>query len=89
MRRTLLAQYLVAIALPGCIAGSQGDFMLDRTYRVLLALLIVCAATFAVAPQSHAQSALNAKRIALVIGNSSYQSITELTNPKNDATDIA
>jgi len=63
--------------------------MLDRTYRVLLALLIVCAATFAVAPQSHAQSALNAKRIALVIGNSSYQSITELTNPKNDATDIA
>jgi uncharacterized caspase-like protein len=63
--------------------------MLDRTYRVLLALLLACAATFAVAPQSHAQSALNAKRIALVIGNSSYQSITELTNPKNDATDIA
>src|SRR5262245_15644900 len=64
--------------------------MLDRTYRVLLALLIVCAATFAMAPQSsHAQSALNAKRIALVIGNSGYQSITGLTNPKNDATDIA
>jgi uncharacterized caspase-like protein len=63
--------------------------MLDRTYRVLLALLLACAATFAVAPQSHAQSALNAKRIALVIGNSSYRSITELTNPKNDATDIA
>ncbi len=63
--------------------------MLDRTYRVLLALLFVCAATFAVAPPSHAQSALTAKRIALVIGNSGYQSITELTNPKNDATDIA
>ena len=63
--------------------------MLDRTYRVLLALLIVCAANFAMAPQSHAQSALNAKRIALVIGNSAYKSITELTNPKNDATDIA
>lgn len=63
--------------------------MLDRTYRVLLALLFACAATFVVAPQSHAQSALNAKRIALVIGNSGYQSITELTNPKNDATDIA
>ena len=63
--------------------------MLNRTYQALLALLIVCAATLAAAPQSHAQSALNAKRIALVIGNSSYQSITELTNPKNDATDIA
>jgi len=41
--------------------------MLDRTYRVLLALLIVCAANFAMAPQSHAQSALNAKRWTLCL----------------------
>ena len=56
--------------------------MLDRTYQALLALLIVCAATFAVAPHSHAQSALNAKRIALVIGNSTYQSVTEPHQPE-------
>ena len=29
------------------------------------------------------------KRVALVIGNSAYQNTSKLTNPKNDATDIA
>jgi ABC-type sugar transport system substrate-binding protein len=29
------------------------------------------------------------KRVALVIGNSSYQQAPELRNPKNDATDVA
>src|SRR5262245_36068685 len=33
---------------------------------------------------AHAQ-----KRVALVIGNSAYQHTPKLTNPKNDATDIA
>jgi uncharacterized caspase-like protein len=36
-----------------------------------------------------AQDAANGKRIALVIGNSAYQNITRLTNPVNDATDMA
>jgi uncharacterized caspase-like protein len=30
-----------------------------------------------------------AKRVALIIGNSAYQHTSKLTNPKNDATDIA
>ena len=33
--------------------------------------------------------AIAAKRVALVIGNSSYQHVTRLPNPANDATDIA
>src|SRR5215471_7753273 len=33
--------------------------------------------------------ALAEKRIALVIGNSAYQNTPKLTNPKNDATDMA
>jgi hypothetical protein len=35
-----------------------------------------------------ASSALAEKRVALVIGNSAYKSTGELTNPKNDATDV-
>jgi TPR repeat protein len=34
-------------------------------------------------------AALAEKRVALVIGNSSYQNATELRNPKNDAADMA
>ncbi|MGE0025185.1 MAG: caspase family protein, partial [Hyphomicrobium sp.] len=30
-----------------------------------------------------------ARRLALVIGNSTYQQVSELTNPQNDAADIA
>ena len=29
------------------------------------------------------------KRVALVVGNTAYTSLPELTNPRNDATDIA
>src|SRR5262245_42160715 len=36
-----------------------------------------------------ATSALAEKRVALVIGNSAYQHTPKLTNPKNDATDMA
>jgi uncharacterized caspase-like protein len=54
------------------------------------ALLLLGAVATAVATQSaHAQAAANTKRIALVIGNSTYKNLTELTNPKNDAADIA
>jgi uncharacterized caspase-like protein len=34
-------------------------------------------------------SAVAEKRVALVIGNSAYQYAPKLTNPRNDATDIA
>ncbi len=34
-------------------------------------------------------AALAQKRVALVIGNSAYQSTPALTNPRNDATDMA
>jgi uncharacterized caspase-like protein len=36
-----------------------------------------------------AAGALADTRVALVIGNSAYQSVTPLTNPENDATDLA
>ena len=69
--------------------------MLHNLHRISLALLIVGVAALTLAPQpadaqsGSKQAASNAKRIALVIGNSAYQNITDLTNPKNDATDIA
>lgn len=34
-------------------------------------------------------SEASARRLALVIGNSTYQNVAELTNPQNDASDIA
>jgi len=43
------------------------------------AFLAVCLAN---------QPALAGKRVALVIGNSSYQNVAALTNPANDATAI-
>ena len=48
-----------------------------RAAVVLLALLLLPSTV-------HAQ-----KRVALVIGNASYQHAGELANPKNDANDMA
>jgi uncharacterized caspase-like protein len=53
-----------------------------RLSLLSLALLPVLAA---VAPSE----AGAARRLALVIGNSTYQNVSELTNPQNDAADIA
>ena len=60
--------------------------MSGRLYRVLA---LVAAAAMASALAASRGEAQEGKRIALVIGNSAYQNITELTNPNNDATDIA
>jgi uncharacterized caspase-like protein len=57
------------------------SFVLSRSLAVLLLLV---AATL-MGPARAADS----KRVALVVGNSAYQSVTRLTNPANDATDIA
>ena len=47
-------------------------------------LLVLICLIFAGASSAHAQ-----KRVALVIGNSAYQHTSKLTNPRNDATDMA
>jgi uncharacterized caspase-like protein len=60
--------------------------MLAKLYR-LPALLVAAALALTIAAQT--AEAQEGKRIALVLGNSAYQNITDLTNPKNDATDIA
>ena len=52
--------------------------------RVLVHLFIIFGFLATYAPTSAAD-----KRVALIIGNSAYQHTSELTNPKNDATDIA
>src|SRR5215813_5620739 len=52
-----------------------------RSAGVVLALVIL---TFAAASTAQAE-----KRVALVIGNSTYTHAGELTNPKNDAADMA
>jgi len=50
----------------------------------VVSALVMGAANFVVWPAL----ALEAKRIALIIGNSAYENVTPLTNPANDATDI-
>ncbi len=54
--------------------------MVRMAARVLPVLVLL----FVVAPSAPA-----AKRVALVIGNGAYQKAPELTNPKNDAEDMA
>ena len=52
-------------------------------------VLLVVAATVVAVSAAQAQGAGAGKRVALVIGNSAYQHVTRLTNPVNDASDIA
>jgi hypothetical protein len=52
--------------------------------RTLWALVALCAVWITGTPEALAQ-----KRVALVIGNSTYQHATALPNPKNDASDLA
>jgi uncharacterized caspase-like protein len=54
-----------------------------------LALLIAAAAASASTTPTMAQEMTGPKRLALVIGNSAYRNVARLTNPVNDATDIA
>lgn len=61
--------------------------VLWRGPSAILALVIIM--TVSVAATAHAQNAGQARRLALVIGNSEYRIIEKLKNPKNDATDIA
>jgi hypothetical protein len=51
-----------------------------RGFRFLLAALLLFAT---------ALPALAEKKVALVIGNSTYKSVATLTNPRNDAADVA
>ena len=66
---------------------------LETAFRVNIrnlfvrALLIVILAILIVLPL-HAQESLG-KRIALVIGNSAYENVPKLDNPRNDSADLA
>lgn len=51
----------------------------------LSAMAIAVVALMAVSASADAAG----RRLALVIGNSTYQNVAELTNPQNDATDVA
>ena len=61
------------------------SFFACRTFR--LVWLVIAAAALTAARPAHAAD--SGKRLALVIGNSSYQGIAPLTNPTNDAKDVA
>jgi uncharacterized caspase-like protein len=56
------------------------EFSMRRLAALVVVALAFCGAS---------QSAWAGKRVALVIGNSSYQNVPPLTNPVNDATAIA
>ena len=51
-----------------------------RGVRLLLAALLLLTS---------ALPALAEKKVALVIGNSTYKSVAALTNPRNDAADVS
>ena len=51
--------------------------------KTVLGLLVLCLLQFS------ADRAQAERRVALVIGNSAYQNVAPLKNPRNDATDIA
>ena len=55
----------------------------------LLKALAIGAAVLLGMMSGPARAQFDAKRVALVIGNSAYKNIVALTNPSNDATDIA
>lgn len=59
--------------------------LLVSVSRGFLGLCLILMVTLG---SQHAQAA-EPKRLALVVGNSAYQDISPLTNPVNDATDIA
>jgi uncharacterized caspase-like protein len=63
--------------------------MACKALRAALALLITTVAASASTTPTMAQEMTGPKRLALVIGNSAYQNVARLTNPVNDATDIA
>ena len=53
---------------------------MDHFVRYARALALILIASLTTIGMAHAE-----KRIALIVGNSNYQSITRLDNPKNDA----
>jgi uncharacterized caspase-like protein len=68
----------------------QEDFMICKPHGLLLALSILSSGIGLMTVPATAQNAPAAtKRLALVIGNSGYQHVTKLTNPVNDANDMA
>ena len=63
--------------------------MASTSFRAALALLIASLTAATAFTPAEAQQLTAIKRLALVIGNSAYQNVARLTNPVNDATDIA
>jgi uncharacterized caspase-like protein len=57
---------------------------MTRSLSFVVLLLAVCVAVLAPIERAYAD-----KRVALVIGNSNYKNTPALTNPVNDATDLA
>lgn len=58
--------------------------MRTRTFCLSLLSIALASMSVGVAPADAA-----GRRLALVIGNSTYQHVSELTNPQNDASDVA
>src|SRR5271154_5721528 len=62
-------------------SGCSGVGVLMRTLRAVIIAFLSC--------WLFSQPALAEKRVALVIGNSTYKSVSPLRNPANDAAAIA
>ena len=56
---------------------------------IIVAIHILLAAGMVLATATIASAQANGRRVALIIGNSSYQYASPLRNPQNDAADIA
>src|SRR5262249_25449826 len=62
----------------------KGSAMRTNTMRLSILSIAFVGLLSALAPAEAA-----GRRLALVIGNSTYQHVSELTNPQNDASDVA
>src|SRR5262245_44965687 len=70
-----------------CRGGRPMRFRLDAVTRAALAAALACV--FFCAAPTNAAPAPAEKRVALVIGNSTYRNVPALSNPTNDAADVA
>lgn len=78
LRRLSAAVLIVGMSLPLSVLGSAVAWAQNSTDRSLVVLQ----------PLKN-QRVSSDRRVALVIGNGSYQSVSPLPNPPNDATDVA
>jgi hypothetical protein len=80
-------RFLYAAKISAAVVRSGSRLLPPRTVAQLLGFVMALVAVFFAAGSGAANA--SEKRVALVIGNSNYRNTAALTNPANDAEDMA